>query len=94
MAATKPESIVENCLIKDVQGVLDRLLPDYDLIGQSSHQVGTGFGARVEALLTFRLRRQAETNGKPNGNNRGKMIPAVPSEKNILDNLSVTSKSR
>jgi hypothetical protein len=82
MDSPKAPHVVETCLIKDVEDTLDRLLPDYDLIGQSSHQVGSGFGARVEALLTFQLRRPvANGNGNGNGNHRRHPMPVVPVKK-------------
>jgi len=79
MSVPKPTCIVENCLIKDVQEALDRLLPEYDLIGQSSHQVGTGYGSHVEALLTFQLRAAEPANG--NNGHRRKMIQVIPAKK-------------
>ena len=78
MAAPKAPHIVETCLIKDVEDTLDRLLPDYDLIGQSTHQVGSGYGAHIEALLTFQLRAPA-TNGNGNGNHRRSPMPVISS---------------
>lgn len=91
MITPKPSCLVENCLIKDVQDTLDRLLPEYDLIGQSTHQVGTGFGSHVEALLIFRLRESAEPSDG-NGHRR-KMIPVIPS-KNRVDSTFSTAKAR
>ena len=70
-----PACLVETCLIKDVQETLDRLLPEYDLIGQSTHQTGTGYGSHVEALLTFRLREPQTENGK---GHRRKMFTPIP----------------
>jgi hypothetical protein len=55
----KPVHIVESCLAKDAEETLDRMSPDYELIGMSSHQAGTGFGAHVEVLMAFRLRENA-----------------------------------
>ena len=81
MAAPKAAHLAETCLIKDVQDTLDRLTPEYELIGQSSHQVGTGFGSHVEALLIFQLREASEeSNGNGNGHRR-KMIPVIPPKK-------------
>ena len=81
MDSPKAPHVVETCLIKDVEDTLDRLLPDYDLIGQSSHQVGSGFGARVEALLIFRLRKNPENHANGNGGQRRKMMPVIPLKK-------------
>ena len=90
MPTQKVTCLVEICLVRDVQEALDRLLPEYDLIGQSTHQVGSGFGAYVEALLTFRLRAVEAENG--NGHRR-KMIPVIP-QKNALDRATPVAKLR
>ena len=55
-----PEHIVENCLVAEIQAVLDSLAPRYDLIGSSTCQVGTGYGAHVEATLIFKLKVKQE----------------------------------
>ena len=70
--------------MKDVETTIDRLdEADYELHAMSSHQVGSGFGAFVEALLVFRLRAPEAENGNANGNgHRRKMIaPIAPAKK-------------
>ena len=84
MAAFKPLHVVETCLVKDVETTIDRLDDaDYELHAMSWHQVGSGFGAFVEALLVFRLRAPEAENGNANGNgHRRKMIaPIAPAKK-------------
>ena len=86
MAAPRALHVVETCLVKDVETTIDRLdEADYELHAMSSHQVGSGFGAFVEALLVFRLRASEAKNGNGNGDGRmrRKPIPPVnPGEKN------------
>jgi hypothetical protein len=77
MVAPKAPHVVETCLIRDIESTLGALTEDYDLVAMSSHQVGSGFGARIEAVLVFRLREPAEeSNG--NGNHRRRPMPPVP----------------
>lgn len=47
---------VATCLPKDVEATLDEFGEEYDLVGMTAFQVGTGFGARIEVLLAFRLK--------------------------------------
>jgi hypothetical protein len=76
MAAPKAPHIVETCLVKEVEAMLERFAPDYDLQAMSSHQVGSGFGAFVEALLVFKLR-EPVANGNGNGHHRRRPMPAM-----------------
>ena len=73
--------LVETCLISEIESVLERMDDDYDLAAVSSHQVGTGYGAHVEALLIFRLRENPENHANGNGGQRRKMMPVIPLKK-------------
>jgi hypothetical protein len=81
MAASKAPHVVETCLVKDVETTIDGLAADYELQAMSSHQVGSGFGAYVEALLVFRLLPSAQTTGKSNGNRPGHRGPGAFAKK-------------
>ncbi len=48
--------LVVTCRPVEIPDQLDEKGDDYDLIGLSVYQAGTGFGARPEAVLAFRLR--------------------------------------
>ena len=76
-----PEHIVENCLVAEIEAVLDSLAPRYDLIGSSTCQVGTGYGAHVEATLIFKLKVKQEE-AAPRGRRRP-MMPIPPKNKTL-----------
>ena len=58
MALRKPRYRAITCTLDDVEKTLEAYCVDYDLLAQSAYQVGIGFGAKVDVLLTFKLREQ------------------------------------
>jgi len=56
MAIRKRRYVAICCDLGEVEGHLDHFSTDYELMAQSAYQVGIGFGAKVNVLLTFRLR--------------------------------------
>lgn len=78
MPVSKPEHVVTSCLLKDAESTLDEMSTDYELIGMTSCQVGTGFGAHVELFLAFRLCREtAVTSTLPPGRQRRSPFQAI-----------------
>jgi len=59
MGIRKRRYVAVCCDLEDVEANLDVYCGDYDLLCQSAYQVGIGFGAKVNVLLTFKLREQA-----------------------------------
>jgi hypothetical protein len=74
----KPVHVVESCAITEVEEALDRLSGEYDLIAMSPYQIGTGFGARNEVLLAFRLKEKEESDGRLR---RKPIAPLIPQKK-------------
>ena len=68
--------VVVSCLKSEVEDELDAHEANYDLVGMSSCQVGSGFGAHVEVMLAFRARAEAES-PLPPGRQRRSPIPAL-----------------
>jgi hypothetical protein len=49
--------IVVKCLLADAEGAANDAWTDgYELAGFSTHQVGSGFGSYIEAMMIFKLR--------------------------------------
>ncbi len=76
--------LVITCRPVEIADELDQKCDDYDLIGVSIYQAGTGFGARPEAVLAFRLR-EPEANANGNGHGRRKFITPIPPRNKSLD---------
>ena len=91
MGKPSPKHVVVNCLLKEVESNLDAYADEYDLIGMSSCQVGSGFGAHVEVILAFRLAEvvQADGNGHlPKGRLRRSPFQPLNGQKKTLDTAS------
>ena len=58
MAIRKRRYVALTIDLEDVEKTLDCYGVDYELLAQSAYQVGIGFGAKVNVLLTFKLREQ------------------------------------
>ena len=75
-----PKHAVVLCLVADVENTLDSYQSEYDLVGMSSCQVGSGFGAHVEVILAFKLREEdqsAPPKSLPAGRQRRSPMAAV-----------------
>ena len=93
MATTSPKHVVVNCLLKEVEDTLGAYDDEYELIGMTSCQVGTGFGAHVEVILAFRLYEPAELeagSGLPPGRQRRSPFQALNGQKKTLDRPTAT----
>ena len=82
MASLKHKHLVVTCRPIEIPDQLDEKGDEYDLISLSVYQAGTGFGARPEAVLAFRLR-EPEANG--NGHGRRKFITPISPRNKSLD---------
>jgi hypothetical protein len=74
MPPRKRRFVAITCEVDDIETVLETYGAEYDLLGMSAYQVGIGFGAKVNAVLAFRLREKNEetasavrTDAVPNG---------------------------
>ena len=65
MANQSPKHLVVSCLKTEVEETLDAYGSEYELIGMTSCQVGSGFGSHVEVLLAFRLCQEVVINSGP-----------------------------
>ena len=75
-----PKHAVVLCLVTGVEETLDSYSSEYDLVGMSSCQVGTGFGGHVEVILAFKLREEdqsAPSKSLPAGRQRRSPMAAV-----------------
>lgn len=52
----RPAHITITCKLDAIPEHLEAM-DDYDLLAMSTHPIGTGYGAWIEAVLVFRLRR-------------------------------------
>ena len=52
--------VVVSCLKSEVEDNLDAHEAEYELVGMTCYQVGSGYGAHVEVMLAFRLRPAAD----------------------------------
>ena len=52
----RPEHVALICKLGDITAHLEAM-GDYDLLAMSTHPIGTGYGAWIQAVLVFRLRR-------------------------------------
>ena len=90
MATTSPKHVVVNCLLKEVEDTLGAYDDEYELIGMTSCQVGTGFGAHVEVILAFRLY-EVELKaapGLPAGRQRRSPYQPINGQNKTLDTAS------
>lgn len=93
MAQTSPKHQVVNCLLKEVEANLDAYAGEYELIGMSSCQVGTGFGAHVEVILAFKLIEVVQVDGNghlPPGRQRRSPFQPLNGQKKTLDRVTRT----
>lgn len=56
MAAARPLHVAVPCLKTEIEQTMDAYLREYDLVSMCGYQVGTGFGAYIEFMLTFKLK--------------------------------------
>ncbi len=72
--------VVVSCLKSEVEDNLDAHEAEYELVGMTCYQIGSGYGAHVEVLLAFRARAEAESSLPP-GRQRRSPIPALTMRK-------------
>lgn len=59
---SKPAHAVIHCRLPEIEASLDTMADEFDLIACSTCQMGTGFGAFVQATLIFKRKPQV---GRP-----------------------------